>query len=132
MNFMDRDRLFPHDTVVGVIDDTASLDNALEVLFSGFGQEDVHVLCGPTGLRRIDPHSEHKDELGRIFRLVDDLDRQPEPMRRHVQELRDGHFLVVVGVSTAEEVRRAKDALLEHDGHFLNHYTRWTTTQLAA
>lgn len=125
-------RLFPYQTVVGVIDDPERLEAALQGLVtSGFGEADVSVLCGAAGVKRIDAKGKRKGLLARLFRMVDALGEEREHTARHVKELESGHFIVVAEAPNEATKARARDALAAHGGHFINYYSRWSTEELA-
>ena len=125
-------RLFPYQTVVGVVDDPDELEAAVRALLSnGFDEAEVHVLCGARGIEQIDAKGERKGLLARLFRIVDALGEEREHTARHVKELESGHFLIVVDAHDETSKTRARDALATHGGHFINFYSRWSTEDLA-
>lgn len=124
-------RLFPYQSVVGVIDNPGDLETAVDDLVaSGFGESDVHVLCGTSGIEQIDAKGKRKGLLARLFRVVDALGEEREHTARHVKELESGHFVVVVDARDEGSKARARDALAAHGGHFINFYSRWSTEDL--
>ena len=128
----DRRRLFPYNSVVGIVDDAARLEAALQALLSsGFAEAAVHVLVGETGVRQIDARGERKGVLGRLFRLVDALGEEREHTARDVAALQAGHFIVTVDTPDDVAKARARDALVAHGGHFVRYYSRWTAEDLA-
>jgi hypothetical protein len=127
-----KQRLFPYQTVVGVVDDPADLEAAVqELVSSGFVESEVHVLCGTSGIQQIDAKGKRKGLLARLFRVVDALGEEREHTARHVQELESGHFIVVTEARDEATKARARDALAAHRGHFINYYSRWSTEDLA-
>lgn len=125
-------RLFPYNSVVGVIDDPSELEAAVqELVASGFAESDVHVLCGDDGVRRIDAKGKRNGLLARLFRIVDALGEEREHTARHVKELESGHFIVVVDSPDEATKARARDGLTAHGGHFVNYYSRWSTEDLS-
>ena len=124
-------KLFPYQTVVGVVDDPDELEAAVRGLLSnGFVEADVHVLCGARGIEQIDAKGERKGLLARLFRIVDALGEEREHTARHVKELESGHFVIVVDAPDESSKTRARDALATHGGHFINYYSRWSTEDL--
>ncbi|HJU89568.1 MAG TPA: hypothetical protein VJ672_09255 [Gemmatimonadaceae bacterium] len=124
-------RLFPYNAVVGVIDDTAQLESAVQALdANGFGEDKVSVLSGEAGVRMIDAKGQRKGLLARIFRVIDALGTEREHTARHVKALEDGHFIVVVDAPDEAAISRARDTLAAHGGHFINYYGRWTEEDL--
>lgn len=124
-------RLFPYNAVVAVIDDPTELASAVETLAaSGFAEAEVGVLCGEAGARQIAAKGERKGILARIFRVVDGLGEERGHTARHEQELRAGHFVVVVEAGDDAAKARARDGLAAHGGHYIHYYSRWATEDL--
>jgi uncharacterized protein (UPF0261 family) len=124
-------RLFPYNSVVGVIDDPSDLEAAVEGLVaSGFAESDVNVLCGERGVRQIDAKGKRKGLLARLFRTVDALGAEREHTEHHVAELEAGHFIVVVDSPDDAAKLRARDGLAAHGGHFINYYSRFSAENL--
>jgi hypothetical protein len=127
----DDSRLFPYNSVVGIVDDDARLEAALEALLAaGFAEAEVRVLAGAAGVRQIDAKGERKGLLARLFRLVDAMGEEREHTARHVAALEAGHFVVAVETPDDGAKARARDVLATHGGHFISYYTRWTTEDL--
>jgi hypothetical protein len=125
-------RLFPYNSVVGVIDDPTDLEAAVEELVaSGFDESDVNVLCGESGVRQIDAKGKRKGLLARLFRIVDALGEEREHTAHHVKDLESGHFVVVVDAPDETTKARARDGLAAHGGHFINYYSRLSTENLS-
>ena len=130
-NAHDDRRLFPYNSVVGVIDDPSDVEAAVQGLVEGgFAESDVNVLCGDAGVRQIDAKGKRKGLLARVFRIVDALGAEREHTARHVDELEAGHFLVVVDSPDETAKARARDGLAAHGGHFINYYSRLATENL--
>ena len=126
------DRLFPYDSVVGIVDEPGQLAGAVrELVASGVAEEDVSVLCGEDGIRRIDASGERKGVLARLFRVVDAIGTEHEHTARHVEALEQGKFVVVVDAPDDVVKTRVRNALLPYGGHFINYYSRWSTETLA-
>lgn len=125
-------RLFPYNSVVGVIDDPSDLEAAVEELVgSGFAESSVNVLCGERGVRQIDAKGKRKGLLARLFRVVDALGVEREHTEHHVKELEAGHFIVVVDSPDDGTKARARDGLAAHGGHFINYYSRLSAEYLS-
>ncbi len=124
--------LFPWNSVVGVIDDPQALETAVEALTAaGFSESSIHVLAGGTGEHRIDAEGKRHGLLGRIFRKVHTLGDEAEHTKRHVDELKLGHFVVIVPNADDRAPEVAGDILRAHGGHFIYYYTRMTSRELA-
>ena len=124
-------RLFPYNAVVGIVDDPMEAAEAVrELVASGVTEEDVDVLCGEAGVRRIDAAGTRKGMLARIFRVVDRIGEEHEHTARHVEALQAGWFVVVVDAPDDTLKTRVRNALVAHGGHFVNYYSRWSTENL--
>lgn len=124
-------RLFPYNSVVGVVDEAEQVEKVLDALTeSGFREEDVGVLCGEPGIRRIDAEGKRKGLLARVFRVVDRLGPEHAHTAMHVDALENGQFVVVVSALDEAMRDRARDALSAGDAHFVNYYSRWTVESL--
>jgi hypothetical protein len=102
-----------------------------ELVAGGVAEEDVDVLCGEAGVRRIDATGSGKGMLARLFRVVDALGAEREHTARHVEALQAGQFVVVVDAPDDVAKTRVRNALVAHGGHFVNYYSRWSTEMLA-
>ena len=126
-----RHRLFPYNSVVGVVDDTDQLEATVtDLVEHGFAESDVAVLCGMRGIETIDAKGKRKGLLARVFRMIDAMGEEREHTARHVRELEAGRFLVVTEVADQASKEQARDAMSKHGGHFINYYSRWSTEEL--
>ena len=126
------ERLFPYNTVVGVVDEPSGLEAAVSDLVDhGFAESHIHVLCGEDGIQQIDAKGKRKGVLARLFRVVDGLGEEREHTAHHVKDLESGHFVVVIDTPNDSAKARARDALARHGGHYINYYSRFSTENLA-
>jgi hypothetical protein len=127
----DDNRLFPYDSVVGVLDHHSDVNEAVQELSNaGFEENDIFVLAGERGVEGIDAKCEHHGLLGRIFRKLDTLGDEHDETEVHVAALRDGHF--VVGAHVTDDGRKAQalEVFQRHNGHHVSYYSRSTTERL--
>jgi len=83
--------------VVGVVDSAADLNGLLQALAdAGIGREAIKIFSGGEGIRTIDPKGIYHGLVGRLTRVVQSLGEELDHMVRYEEELRAGHFLVVV------------------------------------
>jgi hypothetical protein len=128
----DKSRLFPYNSVVGIVDDAARLEAAVQALLAAaFAEGEVHVLAGEAGVRQIDAKGERQGLLGRLFRLVDGMGEEREHRARDVEALQEGRFILTIDTPDDVAKARARDALVAHGGHFVRYYSRWTSEALA-
>src|SRR4051812_40487432 len=116
---------YPRGSVVGILTDEASLDDARRRLEQGgFGADRCDVLHGEDGLARLDVEGEAHGKGGTIIRrlqavLSDDADH----VHRYAQHIREGHYIVGVAVGDDEPAKqRAAEALRAAHGEFVHYY----------
>lgn len=127
----DSNRIFPYDSVVGVLDDHDDVNEAVQDLSNaGFADDDIFVLAGERGVERIDAKGERHGLLGRIFRKIDTLGDEHDETEVHVNALREGHFVVGAHVADDGAKAQALEVFQRHDGHHVSYYSRWTTERL--
>jgi hypothetical protein len=121
---LDRFLRYPTRKVIGVLDTPHNLDAVLSALVAaGFGPESIQVLSGEEGIRAIDPAGGYHGLLSRLTRIIQAIGQEHEHMHRYEEELRPGHYLVVISVPDDEARRQRAAAILsEHGGHFVNYY----------
>lgn len=117
---------YPMNRVVGIIDsDEQAMDAVQALTAAGFPEEDINVLCGPEGARRLDATGRNHGPLARLIRLAQNLsDMGNESLRRHDEALNAGHFVVAIVAPAAEQREQARRILKAHGGHFINFYDR--------
>ncbi len=118
---------FPKEAIVGVIEEPRELLSAVKDLRSaGYEPE---VLCRERGLDRIENAGGSARDV-RITRAVQGLfGYEAEHSARHAKELEKGNFLVLVK-SEDGATDSVRDVFADHDGHFVNYYSRWTSRVL--
>jgi hypothetical protein len=116
---------YPRGSVVGVLSDDATFEEARQRLErSGFGADRCDVLHGDEGVARIDAQGQAHGTFGKVMRKVqaavsDDADH----VRRYVEYLRDGDYVVGVAVGDDEAAKqRAAEAFRAAHAEFLNYY----------
>ncbi|HEX8911085.1 MAG TPA: hypothetical protein VF796_01915 [Humisphaera sp.] len=125
---------YPTNKVVGVFADWPQAKAALAALSGdGFAGEQVGVLYGPEGARRLDASGERHGILAQISRFFQRFaDMDDKHTQRHEQELAAGHVLVEVYVGDDESARgRVRDTLRQAGGYFINFYGKWYVENLA-
>lgn len=112
---------------MGVIEEPRELLSAVKDLRSaGYEPE---VLCGERGVDRIENAGGSARDV-RITRAVQGLfGYEAEHSARHTEELEKGNFLVLVK-SEDGATDSVRDVFSDHDGHFVNYYSRWTSRVL--
>ncbi|HEX2220848.1 MAG TPA: hypothetical protein VHG35_18775 [Gemmatimonadales bacterium] len=114
---------YPTRKVIGVVNTPDSLDRVLgELADAGFGREAIKVFSGDEGIRCIDPSGVHHGLIGRLTRVFQNIGDEREHMDRYEQELRAGHFVVVVSTPDEQSKERAREAFRVAGGHFVDYY----------
>lgn len=121
---LDRFLRYPARKVVGVVNASADLEAALGALAAaGVAADAIQVFAGDEGIRAVDPDGRHHGLLGRLTRALQAIGEEYEHMRRYEEELRAGHYLVVVSVPEEKAAReRVAGILRQHGGHFVDYY----------
>lgn len=124
---------YPMNKVVGFIDDLGGVKAALgDLRAAGFKAEDIQVLTGEEGARRIDVNGDEHGEFAHIVRSIQKTlgDYEIPHAKRHQQELLAGHFGIGVTAKDGEDRNKVRDILKSHKGHFVNFYGRWVMEPL--
>jgi len=122
---------YPTNRVVGTINDSADAQAAVqELIEAGFNADEIDVIYGKEGMRRLDPTGEKHGLLARLQRTFLQLNEEPKHLRHHVDDVLAGHFVIMVLAEDEDKQTRAGDILKSHGGHFINFYGRWTMQSL--
>jgi hypothetical protein len=124
---------YPMNRVVGTIDDPAEAQAAIEALLeAGFKLEEIDVLYGEEGMRRLDPTGKEHGLLARFQRAVLQYNEERKYIRHHEEDIRAGHFVIMVLAGELERRETVKEILQSHSGHFIVFYGRWAMQSLDA
>ena len=131
MNEQKRDDFIPYPTnrVVGTITDAKDARAALDSLLNaGFQPSDIDILHGEKDLHRLDPTGESHGFLAQFQRTLIRTVGPAEEFRhlsRHVENVREGRFVIMVLAAEREKRDRAADVLNSHGAEFVGFYGRW-------
>ena len=118
----------PTNKVIGVFDDAGDATDALlDLGAAGFSAEEVDILTGVEGARRIGVSVGGREVSVHIFRPAQKVPAfydAPVIARRVKQELQAGHYLLGVTAKSVEARERAREILKSLGGHFINFYGR--------
>lgn len=124
---------YPTNKVAGTINDSADAQAGIEELIeAGFNTDEIDVIYGEEGMRRLDPTGEKHGLLARLQRTFLQLNEEPKHLRHHVEDVLAGNFVIMVLAEESEKQARAAQILKSHGGHFINFYGRWTMQSLDA
>jgi hypothetical protein len=114
---------YPTRKVVGVVDTAEQLERILAALSErGIDRKEIMVFAGEEGIQSIDPAGRYHGLLGRLTRVIQVIGEELEHMRRYEEELRAGHYVVVVSVDEDRKKEAAREVLESHGGHFVDYY----------
>ena len=125
---------YPTNKLIGVIADAPQATAVREALHvAGFVEDQVDLLCGPDGARRLDVSGTAHGVLARLYRFIEGVgDMEHHHLQRYEQELRAGHCVITVEARDHERRERARQIMKTHDGYFVNFYGRWQVEGLDA
>jgi predicted SnoaL-like aldol condensation-catalyzing enzyme len=127
---------YPTHRVVGTIADPSDARAAIDALVkTGFGPQDIDVLHGEEDLRRLDPSGADHGFLARFQRTLIRYGRPAEEdkhLRRHVDDVRAGRFVIMVLAKERERRDTAAAVLNAHGAEFVGFYGRWAWESLDA
>ena len=124
---------YPTNRVAGTIDDPADAHAAIEALIeAGYKLEEIDVLYGEEGMRRLDPTGKEHGLLARFQRTVLQYNEERKYLNHHEADIRAGHFVIMVLAEEPERRETVKEILQSHGGHFIVFFGRWTMRLLDA
>jgi uncharacterized protein (TIGR02246 family) len=116
---------YPTNRVVGTIADANNAHDAITALLqAGFDQSDIDVLHGESDLQRLDPSGETHGFL-RQFQRTFAPNEEYKHLSRHVEDVREGRFVIMVLIRRREQRMTAADLLNAHGAEFVGFYGRW-------
>jgi len=120
---------YPTNRVVGTIAEAKDARAALHsLLHAGFQSSDIDILHGEKDLHRLDPTGAEHGFLAQFQRsLVHIAGRAEESkhLKRHVEDVREGRFVIMVLAKEREKRDVAADVLNEHGAEYVGFYGRW-------
>ena len=125
---------YPTNKVIGVFADWDHARAAIDQFSAGgFTKEQIGVLCGPEGAKRLDASGREHGILAQISRFFQGFaDMDDKHTKRHEQELLAGHALVAVDAPDEAARERIREVMKAHGGYFINYYGKWLVENLEA
>jgi hypothetical protein len=119
--------------LLAVLDRRADADAAIEALKrAGIEADRVTVLHGEPGLARVRARNQAGGARARTLRLLSFMAAdQAVDLAWYEAALADGRVVVLVHAPDAAHRASAIDALRQAGGHFMNHYGRFATEDIA-
>jgi hypothetical protein len=125
---------YPINRVAGTITDDGDAEAAVKSLLqAGIDADDIDVLHGDAGLRRLDPKGSDHGLLARFQRALIHaaaVNEESAALEHHVNDLRAGRFVIMARAKTANERRTIATVLKEHGATFVGFFGRWTLRSL--
>jgi hypothetical protein len=116
----------PRHRVVARLPDPDSAASALaDLTNAGFRAEEVFVISGEEGIRRIDPAGLHHGLKGRVIRAADYL-TYGELIAEDTAHLEAGGVIVSLPARDADERERAERVLRARDASQMRYWGEWT------
>jgi hypothetical protein len=94
---------------------------------TGIAKSDVYVLCGPEGIRRIDPSGRHHGLKGRIVRTVETIASADDLFVEAADHLAAGGVLVSAPATDDDERKTVQRVLRENGGTAMRYYGALTS-----
>ena len=120
---------YPTNRVVGTIAEAKDARAALHSLLNaGFQPSDIDILHGEKDLHRLDPTGAEHGFLAQFQRSLVHIAGRAEELKhltRHVEDVREGRFVVMVLAKEREKREVAADVLNEHGAEYVGFYGRW-------
>jgi hypothetical protein len=117
---------YPTNRVVGTVDDPGAAQAVVESLSqAGFDIEEIEVLYGEEGARRLDPTGKEHGVLARVQRTVLHMNDEVEYLRHHMEDILAGHFVIMVLAKEPEKREKVREILKSHGGHFIRFFGTW-------
>ncbi len=112
----------PENRVLAFLDTPGDAAAAIDELAStGFGRDEIFVLCGPKGAERLDVSGADHGLRGRTYRIMEWMGDEREVLIRSGEHLEAGGLLVTV--PTDEDTKRtAARILADHGGRDMAHF----------
>jgi predicted SnoaL-like aldol condensation-catalyzing enzyme len=127
---------YPTHRVVGTIADEKDVTDAVESLLrKGFERSDIDVLHGEKDLHRLDPTGAEHGILAQFQRTLIRTAGPAEEyqhLKRHVEDVRAGRFVIMVLAKEPEKRNVAAEVLTSHGAEFVGFYGRWAWESLDA
>jgi hypothetical protein len=123
---------YPTNRVVGVFADWGQAKAVIDLLSrEGMTREQIGVLYGPEGAKRLDASGHHHGLLAQISRFFQRFaDMDDKHTQRHEQELLAGHVLVEVEAPDETLREHVRQVMKANGGYFINYYGKWFVENL--
>jgi hypothetical protein len=125
---------YPANRVAGTIADRNAAEAVLHALVqAGSAPDDIDVLHGEAGLRRLDPEGTEHGLLARFQRALIHIagaNEEAVALQHHVDDVRAGRFVILVRAEHPDTRDRIAGILRDHGASFIGFFGRWTLQPL--
>jgi hypothetical protein len=122
---------YPTNRVVGTVDDPGAAQAVVEALLeAGFATDEIDILYGEEGLRRLNPTGEEQGVLARVLRAAFQWNEEDKYLRQHVEDIRAGHFVIMILAKEPEKREKVREILKSHGGRFIKFFGNWAIQSL--
>ena len=101
-----------------------------DLVAQGVAKDDIYVLFGEEGLRRLDPTGRHHGLKGRILRALDVALSAGSVLQEYGEHLERGRVLVSAPARDEKERKQSQDALRGHGASAMRYYGVATHTDV--
>lgn len=125
---------YPTNKIIGVFADWDHARAAIDQLSAGgFTKEQIGVLYGQEGARRLDASGGDHGMLAQISRFFQGFaDMDDKHTKRHEQELLAGHVLLYVDAADDAAREQTRAVMKGAGGYFINYYGKWFVENMEA
>lgn len=122
---------YPTNRVVGTIDEPGTAQTVVEALLAaGFNLDEMDVLYGEEGMRRLDPNGKEHGLLARFQRVTIRWSQEERYLRQHIEDMLAGHFVIMVLAKEPGKREKVREILKSHGGHFIKFFGNWAMRSL--
>jgi hypothetical protein len=123
---------YPTDNIVAVFNNETDLARAIHALnIAGYEENDVAILSGPEGAKRLDISGEQHGWLARVYRFMESAAAESKKLHQFAEELKAGHFVVFVHASNNEERSDLWSIMKAHGAHRAAWFGKWIIEKVA-
>lgn len=122
---------YPTNRVAGTVDDLEEAQAVVESLSqAGFAMDEIDILYGEEGLRRLDSTGVEHGLLARVQRTAFHWHEEGRYLRQHVEDVQAGHFVIMVLAKEPEKREKVREILKSYGGHFIKFFGNWAIQAL--
>lgn len=97
---------------------------------AGVELDEVFIICGDEGVRRLDPSGRHHGLKGRLIRTIQYVTSYGNLIEEDAAHVEAGGVIVTMPAETPDERRAAEDILRQHNASRMRYYSGSTVEDL--